>query len=63
MDIKQEIKKLEDFLKTKPVDSVYVGDSFNGEQAVESENRINDQIEEDVKKRIVYLKSKLKEEE
>ena len=61
--IRQEIKRLEDFLKTKPVEQVYMGESDYAESAVEEENRINSEIEEKVKQRIKYLKSKLLKEE
>ena len=57
--IEQEIKRLEDFLKTKPAEQVYTGESDYAGSAVEEENRINNEIEEKVKQRIKYLKSKL----
>jgi 2-keto-3-deoxy-L-rhamnonate aldolase RhmA len=60
-NIGQEIKRLEDFLKTKPVEQVYMGESDYADSAVEEENRINNEIEEKVKQRIKYLKSKLKD--
>lgn len=60
-EIEREIKRLEDFLKEKPAEEVYLGESDYAESAVEEENRINREIEEKVKRRIKYLKSKLKQ--
>lgn len=54
-DIKQEIKRLEDFLKTKPVEQVYMGESDYAESVVEEENRINNEIEEKLSRELNIL--------
>jgi hypothetical protein len=46
-------------LKQKPEPNVYIGDNDNSEQAVESENLINDEIERKIKNHIRYLKQVL----
>jgi hypothetical protein len=56
--IRAERKRLEDFLKTKPVHS-YVGESSYTEDAVECENKQNDEIEKEVKVRIKNLQDEL----
>lgn len=63
--IEKEIKRLDNFLKTKPDRGVYTGDGDNGGEWVDMENRQNDEIEEGVKRQIVKLKrllSKLNKE-
>ena len=54
--IKNRIKQLEDFLKTKPERQVYLGDGDNAEEWVEMENIQNDRIEENVMEEIERLK-------
>ncbi len=56
--IRAQIKKLEDFLKTKP-DHCYMGESYYAEDAVECENRENDRIEKEVKTQIKKLRNEL----
>lgn len=54
--IKNRIRQLEDFLKTKPERQVYLGDGDNAEEWVEMENIQNDRIEENVMEEIERLK-------
>lgn len=54
--IKNRIKQLEGFLKTKPERQVYLGDGDNAEEWVEMENIQNDRIEENVMEEIERLK-------
>jgi|GEM_PF-6672498 len=61
-DIEKQIQKLKDFLETKPIEEVYMGDGDNGEDWVDMENSANDRIEQEVKaeiKRLEKLLSKL----
>ena len=54
---------LERFLKSRPQEAVYIGDSFYAEQAVEQENRHNEFLEKKVREEIVkcerYIKNNL----
>ena len=57
--IKNCIKMLERHLTSKPDEAIYTGDNFNAEQAVESENRHNDQLAENIRDQIKEFTNEL----
>ena len=62
MELNEEIKKLEDFIKSYPGPSVYFGDSEVANDSVEQENKVNYQLLADAEARLSLLKKKLSEE-
>jgi hypothetical protein len=53
-----EISYLENMLKNKPNYHVYCGESDYASDAIDQENRYNEELEKKIKNRIKYLKSK-----